>query len=391
MKVLIVHNDYGKYSGEEAVVDKMAKMLQEKGHKVVQLRKTTANDRGNLKGKIKGFLSGFHSPQGVRDMAEILDREKPDVVNVHNLYPFISPAALRECKKRGIPVVMTVHNYRLCCPTGLFMRNNEPCELCLQKGNEWNCIKHNCEKSFFKSAGYAGRNAVARIKRHYYDCTDVFACLTEFQKQKLIEAGFDPNKITVIPNSINPLATVDIREGGYVAYSGRLSQEKGIDLIMEAARRNPDIPFKIAGSVTDGDNETPEKLSELKNIEYKGFLTGEELEDFYKKASFFVMASRCYEGFPMAILEAGSYNKPMIAPDHGGFSEIIMGDDENSVSGLLFEPGNADSLNKAVEKLWNNPDLTRELGENARRKVETRYSTDKVALRWEGLFNSLIK
>lgn len=137
MKVLLVHNDYGKYSGEEAVVDKMAVMLGELGYEVAQLRMTTAGARESLTGKIRGFVSGVYCPSGVKAMREAIECEKPDVVNVHNLFPFISPAALRECKKAGIPVIMTVHNFRLICPTGLFMRDNRPCELCLDKGNEW--------------------------------------------------------------------------------------------------------------------------------------------------------------------------------------------------------------------------------------------------------------
>lgn len=145
MKILLVHNNYGKYSGEEAVVDKMAAMLQGLGHDVAQLRMSTEGLRDSARGKIKGFVAGIHSPAGVRAMREELMREKPDVVNVHNLYPFISPAALRECKRAGVPVVMTVHNFRLICPTGLFMRNGGPCEYCLQKGNELGCVKFNCE------------------------------------------------------------------------------------------------------------------------------------------------------------------------------------------------------------------------------------------------------
>ena len=123
MKILLVHNNYGKYSGEEAVVDKMASMFREHGHEVCFYRLTTERSRESLSGKIKGFLCGIYSPSGVKGLREILEREKPDVVNVHNLYPFISPAALFECKKTKVPVVMTVHNFRLICPTGLFMRN----------------------------------------------------------------------------------------------------------------------------------------------------------------------------------------------------------------------------------------------------------------------------
>lgn len=376
---MLVHNDYGKYSGEEAVVDKMAVMLTQMGHEVAQLRMSTAGARDSLSGKIKGFVGGLWSPSGVKAMREALRREKPDIVNVHNLYPFISPAALRECQKAGIPVVMTVHNYRLICPTGLFMRNGQACELCLQKGNEWNCIKHNCEHSMLKSVGYASRNALARIKRHYTDCVDVYACITDFQRRKLIEAGFDANKIVVIPNSADAPELTDFTPGEYVAFSGRLSNEKGVDLIIEAARRNPEIPFKLAGALRD--KELVDNLPA--NVELMGYLSGQELENFYRNARFFVMASRCYEGFPMAILEGAGYGKPVIAPDHGGFSEII-GKGTDAI-GILFEPGNADTLAQAITALWADPERTQTLGKKANQKLKQLYSTEVVAQKWNTL------
>ena len=188
MKILLVHNEYGKYSGEEAVVDRLAAMWTAHGHEVAQLRKTTAGSRESLTGKIQGFCAGLYCPSGVKAMWKALQREKPDVVNVHNLYPFISPAALFECKKAGVPVVMTIHNYRLICPTGLFMRDGRPCERCLENGNEWGCVRYNCEHSLLKSVGYAARNTVARLTKAYSECVDKFACITDFQRKKLIEA-----------------------------------------------------------------------------------------------------------------------------------------------------------------------------------------------------------
>lgn len=384
MKVLIVHNDYGKYSGEEAVVDKMGVMLKNLGYEVAQLRMSTAGVRESLVGKIKGFISGLWSPSGVKAMREIIRREKPDIINVHNLYPFISPAALRECKKAGIPVIMTIHNYRLICPTGLFMRDGHPCELCLQKGNEWNCVKYNCEHSILKSVGYAARNALARIKRHYTDCVDIYACITDFQRRKLIEAGFDANKIVVIPNSAVTPELKDFKPGEYIAFSGRLSNEKGVDLIIETARRHPEIPFKLAGAVRD--KELIENLPT--NVELMGYLSGDELDRFYRNARFFVMASRCYEGFPMAILEGAGYCKPVIAPDHGGFSEII-GKGDNAI-GLLFEPGNADALAEAIMALWNDPDRIKTLGQKANQKLKERYSTEVISGKWKKLIDQTI-
>jgi glycosyltransferase involved in cell wall biosynthesis len=384
MKVLLVHNEYGKYSGEEAVVDKMAAMLQALGYEVAQLRLSTAGARENLSGKMRGFVSGLYCPSGVRAMQEAMERERPDVVNVHNLYPFISPAALRVCQQAGVPVVMTVHNFRLICPTGLFMRDNRPCELCLKYGNEWSCIRYNCEHSFLKSLGYALRNVVARKQRHYLDCVDRFACITDFQRRKLIAAGFPADKIEVIPNSIDvaevPISAAD---GGYIAYSGRISQEKGVDLMLEVARRHPEIQLCLAGAVRD------EGLVQHlpNNVRLMGYLSGEALNNFYSQARFFMMASRCYEGFPMAILEAAKFGKPMIAPDHGGFSEII-GHGEEAV-GLLFQPGDADSLETCVQQLWHDAQLTQQLGEKAFAKLKATYSSEVVAQQWKSLLKEL--
>lgn len=381
MKILLVHNDYGKYSGEEAVVDRMDGMLRDLGYDMAQLRMTTAGERESLRGKIRGFISGLYCPSGVRTMREALEREKPDVVNIHNLYPFISPAALRECKKFGVPVVMTIHNFRLMCPTGLFMRDGRPCELCLQKGNEWGCVKYNCEHSILKSVGYAARNAVARIKRHYLDCVDHFACITDFQRHKLIEAGFPADKISVIPNSVDAQEIPMFDVGSYVAYCGRISREKGVDTIIDVARRHPEIAFRLAGAVRD--RELVESLPS--NVELSGYLSGKSLKEFYSGARFFVMASRWYEGFPMAILEAAAYGKPMIAPDHGGFTEII-GVGEEAI-GILSEPANTESLEKAVTDLWHNPSKVRSLGNAAFNKLKNKYSVEVIARKWDDLLN----
>ncbi|WP_418213214.1 glycosyltransferase family 4 protein [Bacteroides difficilis] len=383
MKILLVHNNYGKYSGEEAVVDKMASMFREHGHEVCFYRLTTERSRESLSGKIKGFLCGIYSPSGVKGLREILEREKPDVVNVHNLYPFISPAALFECKKTKVPVVMTVHNFRLICPTGLFMRNGKPCEVCLQKRNEWGCIQYNCEHSYFKSVGYTLRNVYARWTGAYKNNVRTFACITEFQRKKLIEAGFDKNKIVVIPNSIDIPLKYKTTFGSYVAYIGRLSYEKGYDLLVEIARKYPEIQFCFAGAKREDTN-----IAFPKNVQLMGYLKGKELEYFIKNARLVVIPSRCYEGFPMAILEAAQFGKPCVCPDHGGFTEII-GKGENTI-GRLFEPNNLNDLEKQILALWNQPVLVEELGQKAYEKLQKEYSSEVVYNKWNELFTKIL-
>lgn len=388
MRILIVHNNYGKYSGEEAVVDKMIEMFRNHGHDVVFYRKTTEGERDSLSGKIKGFFSGIYSPSGVEGMRKALKQYKPDIVNIHNLYPFISPAALFECRKTGIPVIMTIHNFRLICPTGLFMRNGLPCETCLENGNEWSCMRYNCEKSLLKSTGYTLRNFVARKTGAYRKCVTKFACITEFQKSKLIQAGYDKDRITVIPNFLNSsdIAELEYKEGEYVAYSGRLSSEKGVDLILKVAKRHQNIKFKFAGELRD-----KELLNSgiPKNCEFVGYLSGNKLQDFYKGSKFIVMASKWYEGFPMTILETARYKKPTIGPDHGGFTEII-GKGENAI-GLLFNPNDVDDLEKQITDLWNNSDRVRILGKKAYHKLVMNYSSEVIYMKWERLIDDIIR
>ncbi len=382
MKILLVHNNYGKYSGEEAVVDKMAAMLSAHGHEVVFYRRTTEGVRESASGKITGFLSGIYSPSGVRGMREVLRRERPDVVNVHNLYPFISPAALFECRKAGIPVVMTIHNFRLICPTGLFMRDGMPCETCLERGGEWSCVRYNCEHSRLKSLGYTLRNVYARWTGAYRKNVDVFACITDFQRRKLIAAGYDAQKIRVIPNSMDAPESYQPMIGDYVAYIGRLSYEKGYDLLVEVARRNPTIQFRFAGAKREQtDIEIPE------NVRFMGYLQKGELADFIRQSRFVVMSSRCYEGFPMAILEAACYGKPTIGPAHGGFTEII-GQGESAI-GELFEPNNLDDLERKIVSLWNNFDRIASLGKNAFEKLQQEYSSEVVYNKWNDLFQRI--
>lgn len=394
MVILIAHNDYGKYSGEEAVVDKMSTIFSSLGHSVAQLRRSTANARQSLRGKISVFTSGIYAPSGIKAMRNAIRQHHPDIVNIHNLYPFISPAALRECKKAGIPVVMTIHNFRLICPTGLFMRNGAPCEQCLTRGNELPCITYNCEHSILKSTAYAARNAVARINRHYLDCVDRFACITDFQRRKLIEAGFPRDKIVVIPNSMDlpdRIAPSQPTEAGsqYVGFCGRISREKGIDLIIDVARRHPEIPFRLAGAVGD-----PELIANLPdNISLTGYLSGDALANFYRDARFMVMASRCYEGFPMTTLEAAKYGKPTIGPNHGGFPEIILADnsDDTQTSELLFTPGSVDDLDRAITSLWSDMAHCAKLGASAHSKLRSNYSTPVIAAQWQDLLSQLYK
>ncbi len=180
MRILVIHNDYGKFSGEEHVVESLSHLLKDNSYEVVHFSRSSAELYQTRSGKIRAFFSGIYSFSSKKAMRRLLVEYKPDIAHVHNLFPLISPSVLGECRKAGVPVVMTVHNYRLICPNGLFMTNGRICKKCCS-GREYWCILRNCEKNLFKSIGYALRNYIARTLRFFLDNVIMYLCITEFQ------------------------------------------------------------------------------------------------------------------------------------------------------------------------------------------------------------------
>ena len=353
MKVAIVHNDYGKFSGEEAVVRDHAELLTSHGIRVVQFRRSSMELRG-LAGAARGFFSGIYNPFSRRRFAGFLDAEKPDVVHIHNLYPLISPCVLPEAKKRGIPVVMTVHNFRLFCPNGLFFDGEVICEACAEKKSVFPCLRKNCLQSRFKTLGYALRTWTASRCGWYLDHVDRFLCLTGFQMGKLVSYGIPRERCRIVPNFVSSTWLAEARQAapgasGYVAYMGRLSEEKGIDLLLETARRLPEISFKIAGNGAEN-----YRASASPNVEFVGYLTGTAQFEFMRNAAIQVMTSRWYECFPTSLLQGMALGIPAVVPKLGGMPEIISG------AGESFEPG---QLTEVLGKLWHDP-ARRELYRN---------------------------
>ena len=369
MKILIIHNKYGKFSGEEAYVESHINLLRSKGHEVITFYRSSEELKSMSNAKFRAFFSGLYNLNSIKSIRAIIRNEKPDVVHIHNLYPFISPAILPVIKKMGVPIVMTVHNYRLMCPNGLFFTKGVNCEKCTGFGKEFNCITNNCEGSFFKSNGYALRNYWARRKKYYIDNIDSFLCLTKFQRSKLVANGYHSEKCMVLNNfydrELDELV-YDSKEKQYIAYAGRISPEKGISTLLEAARMLPKLSFELAGEIHKGYKD---ELNIPSNVIFRGMLDRKKLSEFYNNARFFVMPSNCYEGFPMVFLEAMAQKLPIVASKTGGFSEII----EDNVNGLLFETGNINSLVTVIHKLWNDHELLNRLSQNGFEKAQKKY------------------
>lgn len=387
MKILVIHNKYGKFSGEEAYVESQINVLSANGHQVITYFRSSEELERMPLGKLKAFFAALYNPQAIKTVTRLLKKEQPDLVHIHNLFPLISPAILPRIKQMGIPIVMTVHNYRLLCPNGLFYTKGAICEKCTSGAKELNCIANNCEGSVFKSTGYALRNFWARKKKYYIGHVDTFLCLTQFQKNKLVANGYPDEKCEVLPNFYSKKIKKtdhDLKEGGYVAFAGRISDEKGVPLLLEAARKLPQIPFHLAGQLS---KEYETGLEIPANVSLMGMLDTKKMNDFYSKARFLVMTSSCYEGFPTVFLEAMAHKLAVIAPKMGGHPEIIR----DHINGLLFEPGNTDALAAAIKKLWNDEGLSKTLSEEGYHNAQQEYGTHEYYKKLEKLYEQLFK
>ncbi len=378
MRICIVHNQYEKASGEETAVFSLMDLLRGHGQEVVSFMRGSAEIGGMPFGKARAFLSGIYSFKSRRAMKRLLRDEKPDLVHIHNLYPLISPSVLPVCRDAGVPVVMTLHNYRLVCPTGLLLSRGEICHKCLG-GREYWCVLKNCERSVCKSVGYALRNAAARTLRLYYDNVSIFMALSENQRQLLVREGVPASRTVVVPNHVPVPEVVDHGPGGYVGYAGRISPEKNIPLLVQAAEALPKVPFKIAGDC----RQMPEwSKSVPPNFQFLGYLGGGQLDRFYESSRMIVQCSRCYETFGLVIVEAMLRGKPVVCARIGAWPELV----EEGEGGLLFEPGNAEEMTEKIRYLWQRPELCRRMGRAARARALKFYSSEAVYLQLSAVY-----
>lgn len=381
MKIGLVHNEYGVHSGEETLFYRIGDLLRQRGHQIRLFTRSSREIGESLPGKVQAFFSGIYSFQSRRQIRAFVREFEPDLVQIQNLYPLISPSILPEIARCGIPIVMRCANYRLLCPNGLLLRNGELCRRCLG-GKEWWCALTNCQNNLPKSVGYALRNYAARCGGWFQKWVTRFYTQTHFQKELLVENGFDEKKIDVIPNMIRHQKT-EFAPGDYVAYLGRVSREKGIRTLLEAAEHLPDIPFKIAGSVSMSEFR-PDVLPD--NVEYVGFIEKEQKEQFIRRAAMMVVPSVCYEGLPSSILEAMNGMTPVICSSIGGLGETV----KHGQTGLCFQPGNSRDLSDQIRLLWESIPARQRLTESASAHLLARHSEDLYYKRLMDLYQGAL-
>jgi len=384
MKVLQVHNRYRLRGGEDAVVENTLAALERHGHEALLFEADSAGAAGGLAGKVRMAAGAIWSPPSRARMLATLERERPDVVHVHNLYPLLSPAVLAACKSAGVPVVMTCHNYRLTCPIGIHFTAGAVCEKC-RGGHDYWCLIRNCRDSRTESAAYALRNFMTGHLNLFERNIDKFLCISEFLKSYLVESGYPAAKFTVVPNMIPiPESAADASEGSYVAFLGRFSAEKGIETLLAAAEKVPHIPVKLAGS---GPLEDALRAAAPANVSFAGMMDRDGLRSFYRSARCTVVPSVWHETFGLVAVEAMSHGVPVVASKIGGLAELVA----DGETGFQFPAGDSGALARHLETLWSDPALAGRLGAAGRAQVAAEYSEARYVARLEAVYEEVVQ
>jgi len=365
VRVLVVHNAYRHTGGEEAVVQSEVGLLRSHGH-VVELYQRNNTEISDL-GSFRTAKQTLWSMKTSEEIEVVVSKFRPSVIHAHNTFPLISPSLFWAASRANVPTVQTLHNFRLLCVQAMFLRNERVCEDCLGT-IPWRGIVRRCYRSSAaESAVLVGMLALHRALGTFSNKVSQFIALNEFCRRKFIEGGLPADRISVKPNfvDIEPSAEGP-RAGGL--YVGRLSAEKGIGVLVEAAAHLPKA-FKIGVYGSGPEQANAEKSS---NLVCYGWRSSDELQVAMRNAEFLVMPSLWYENSPRALIEAFASGLPVIASRIGALGELV----QDGRTGLLFEAGSSRDL--AEKMLWasSHPAEMRRLGKSARAEYESRYSPE---------------
>jgi glycosyltransferase involved in cell wall biosynthesis len=346
MKVLIAHNFYQQPGGEDEVFYSEGNLLKSFGHEPITF--VLHNDQVRAMGKTSLIRATVWNRGTHKEMRRLIREHKPDVVHFHNTFPLASPGVYYAARAEGAAVVQTLHNYRLMCPGAALFRDGKPCEDCVGKTVPWNGVKNKCYRSStMASAVVAATLTIHGVVGTWRNAVDVYITPSEFTRQKYIQGGFPADRLVVKPNFVHPDPGVGMGEGGYVAFVGRLSPEKGLDTLLSAwARLGMTVPLKIVGDGPLAD-DVRAAAARFPHIEWLGRMKAAQVYDFIGRARLLVVPSNCYETFGRVAVEAFAKGVPVVAADHGALSDIV----EDGRTGALFKGGDAEDLARQVQRM----------------------------------------
>lgn len=381
LKIIAVHNRYVQPGGEDQVFESEARLLLDHGHWVTQVQEQTTYPDGIAK-KLGVAVGCIWSRVWYEKFRGMLRKSRPDVVHVHNFFPLISPSVYYACRREGVPVVQTLHNYRLLCSNAELYREGKVCEECLhhglQRGVGYGCY----QGSKLGTAALSLMIGVHRRLRTWTNMVDCYIALTGFAKQKLIEGGLPGDRIRVKPNFVLPdpgskwksIRSDEDMSDAYALFVGRLVQAKGVLTLMKAWEQLPHIPLKIVGDGPSREQvEAPIREGKTLSVNYLGRLPRPDTINTMKGARFLVFPSEWYEGFPVTIAEAFASGVPVICSRLGSMQEIV----EDGKTGLHFQAGNAEDLAGKIRWAWEHPDEMNAMGRAARLEFERNYTAGR--------------
>jgi len=376
MKIVLVHNAYQQPGGEDVVVASERRLLESEGHQVIPyFRSNMELQDASALARIAIVPRMVWSSQARRDFAVLLDAERPDIVHIHNTFMVISPSIYSACSERKIPVVQTLHNFRLLCPAANFYRAGHVCEECVDHGL-LRGVRHACYRnSVAATASVALMIALHRKLNTWRDGVTRFIALTEFQKQKFVASGFPSEKFTVKPNFVDPDPCERANAGESVVYVGRLAEDKGLRVLLSAWKQlGTPYPLQIVGDGPERASlETQTRDLQLSGVTFRGRLPRSETMAAIQNARFLVVPSTWYETFGMIIAESFACGTPVLCSRLGAMAEIVT----DQSTGLHFTAGDAQDLAHKVEWAWQHPTDLARMGRAARAKYESDYTAKR--------------
>jgi glycosyltransferase involved in cell wall biosynthesis len=393
MKILIVNTRHYPGGGDSTYTFNLANLLRSKKHEVaffaMQSEHNLPDPNADLfvshidfrelnrsKNPINGLRvlgRSIYSCEARIKFARLLERFQPDIVHLQNIHAHITPSVILEAKKSGIPMVWTLHDYKLVCPNSHFLidTTGQVCEDCGQ-GRYYHAVIKQCKKGSIMASTMASLEAYAHYLLHIREQVDIFLAPSQFLRNKFIQHGFPEKKIVHLPLFLSEEILENHTEGnqGYFLFLGKLDLIKGITILVEAARLSPEIQIVMAGQAEYGYLQSMQPIPS--NIKYVGLKHGDELKALLTNAVALILPSICYENQPFSILEAFAYGKPVIASNLGGISELVT----NGERGLLVPPGNATELSAALRWMLLYPKQIIEFGKNAYKYVSLYHSQD---------------
>ncbi|MFA6183825.1 MAG: glycosyltransferase [Parcubacteria group bacterium] len=377
MKILQINKFYYRKGGSESHFIGLVNLLRKNNHEVTVL---STKNKKNIKGVNKDYfveeiemklsnvrdgLKLFYNYRAIKSLEKIIKYNRPDIVHVHNINHHFSPAILKVFKKYDIPVVMTVHDYKLICPNYKLFNGDGICEKC-HGGKYYQCTFNKCVKNSYLGSLVMTLEAYWAKWKKYYDCVDIFIAPSQFMRNKLIINGFDSEKVKYLPNFLDKNISKDLifknNEKNYILFFGRISQEKGLGSLVRSLELidDKDVVLKIVG---EGPFQMElkkiiKKLHLEKRVMLVGYKSAKELEEIIVNSQFVVVPSLWYENAPYAILESYALSKPVIGAKIGGIPELIK---ENE-TGVTFEAENFDDLTKKINYFLINPEKVVAMG-----------------------------